>query len=36
MEDEISKFLSSLPLFSKLSKKEVSYVAGEIEEKKVS
>ena len=34
MEDEISKFLSGLPLFSKLSKKEVSYVAGEIEEKK--
>ena len=34
MEDEINKFLSGLALFSKLPKKEVSFVAGEIEVKK--
>ena len=34
MEDKISKFLSGFPLFSKLPKKEVSFVAGEIEVKK--
>ena len=34
MEEKVFKFLSGLPLFSKLSKKEVSFVAGEIEEKK--
>ena len=34
MEDQIYKFLSGLPLFSKLLKKEVSFVAGEIEVKK--
>jgi len=34
MEDKISKFLSGFPLFSKLSKKEVAFVAGEIEVKK--
>ena len=34
MEDKIFKSLSDLPLFSKLPKKEVSFVAGEIEVKK--
>ncbi len=34
MEDQIYKFLSGSPLFSKLPKKEVSFVAGEIEVKK--
>ncbi len=34
MEEKVFKFLSGLALFSKLSKKEVSFVAGEIEEKK--
>ncbi len=34
MEDKISKFLSGFALFSKLPKKEVSFVAGEIEVKK--
>ncbi len=34
MEDHIYKFLSGSPLFSKLPKKEVSFVAGEIEVKK--
>jgi len=34
MEDKISKFLSGFALFSKLSKKEVSLVAAEIEVKK--
>jgi len=34
MEDEINKFLAGLALFSKLPKKEVSFVAGEIEVKK--
>ncbi|MCP4631108.1 MAG: cyclic nucleotide-binding domain-containing protein [bacterium] len=34
MKDKISKFLAGFPLFSKLPKKEVSFVAGEIEEKK--
>ena len=34
MEDKIFKSLSELPLFSKLPKKEVFFVAGEIEVKK--
>jgi CBS domain-containing protein len=34
MEDEIYKFLSGFPLLSKLPKKEVSFIAGEIEVKK--
>ena len=34
MEDKISKFLSGCPLFSKLPKKEIAFVAGEIEVKK--
>jgi len=34
MEDKISKFLSGFALFSKLPKKEVSFVAAEIEVKK--
>ena len=34
MEDKISKFLSGFPLFSKLPKKEISFVSGEIKVKK--
>jgi CBS domain-containing protein len=34
MENKIYKFLSGLPLFAKLPKKEISFVAGEIEVKK--
>lgn len=34
MEDKIGKFLAGFPPFSKLPKKEVSFVAGEIEVKK--
>ena len=34
MENKIYKFLSSLPLYSKLPKKEVSFIAAEIERKK--
>lgn len=34
MEDKIGKFLAGFPLFAKLPKKEVSFVAGEIEVKK--
>jgi len=34
MEDKISKFLSGFALFSKLPKKEVSFLAAEIEVKK--
>jgi CBS domain-containing protein len=34
MEDKISKFLSGFALFSKLPKKEVSFLTGEIEIKK--
>jgi len=33
MEDQIYRFLKGLPLFARLPKKEVSYVAGEIEVK---
>ena len=34
MENHIYEFLSGLPLFSRLPKKELSFVAGEIEVKK--
>jgi CBS domain-containing protein len=33
MEDQIYKFLKGLPLFARLTEKELSYVAGEIEVK---
>ncbi len=33
MDDKIYKFLKGLPLFARLPKKEVSYIAGEIEVK---
>ena len=34
MEDKVYEFLSGLPLFAGLSKKEVSFIAAEMEEKK--
>ncbi len=34
MEDKISRFLAGLPLFAKLPKKEIAFVASEIEVKK--
>ncbi len=34
MENEIHKFLSGVPLFAHLPEKEMSWVAGEIEEKR--